>query len=209
MNYAITPQHLFLAFSLRDETSVIVYSLPKRPENLSSRHLVRSHAGAYPHAISKLQVFETSPNRPKSGSNSRSQMEDVRVSFLALVYVNRSATSWTSRIGLNLLDAQLSSTTGSLTFTTDLRRTLNVGIATTVLSLSCRSGKCLAVTHSMPGPVVLAHTINKEESRTTMNVKVLKLPTGLQSRDMLAFDGVRGRLCLIHGWSSIEILDCA
>lgn len=208
MNYAITPQHLFLAFSLRDETSVNVYTLPKHLDDLPSRDLVRSHAGIYPHAISKLQVLETLPNGRGCSSNPISVLEDVRVSFLALVYVNRSATSWTSRIGLNLLDAHVCPT-GSLTFTTDFRQTLNVGIATTVLSLSARSGKCLAVTHSMPGPVVLAHTINKQESGTTMKVKVLKLPTGLQSRDMLAFDGVRGRLCLIHGWSSIEILDCA
>jgi hypothetical protein len=85
-----------------------------------------------------------------------------------------------------------------------------VGIATTELSLSASSGICMAVTHSSLGPVVLAHHIRRQQSSMwTMSVKTLELSEGFQSRGMIAFDGFRGRLCLLNGWTNIEILDYA
>lgn len=212
MNYAITSRYLFLLFSLRDETLVDVYTLPKRmdtapPNTMHPRRLIRSHTGVYPHAISKIQVLETSSDTRLRTYNPLSKVDDIRVSFLALAYVNHSPTSWTSKIGLHVLDAHVHCT-GMLTFITQSGRTLNVGMTNTMLALSTRSGKCLAVTHSMPGSVLLAHSITREESGCTMSVKAIDLPKGLQTRDILAFDGFRGRLCLINGWTKFDILDC-
>ncbi|KAH9480616.1 hypothetical protein JR316_0007216 [Psilocybe cubensis] len=190
MNYAITSRHLFLLFSLRDETLVDVYTLPKRLDNTPSmllhpRRLTRSHSGVYPHAISKIQFLD----RPRL-SNVALKGDDIRVSFLALVYANHSRTSWTSKIALHVIEAHLNRT-GLLSFITQSGRTLNVGMTNTMLALSTRSGRCLAVTHSMPGSVLLAHTITLEDSGCTMNVKAISLPKGFQSRDVLAFDGFR------------------
>lgn len=197
MKFLITPRLLFMMFPLRTQTLVNVYPLPRIPNQVQPkcRGLLRSHCGAYPHPISTLQIVETSVN------------SDLSISFLALVYVTRSPTSWTSRIGLHLFDVNLEST-GTLSFLTTSIRTLNVGIATTTLGSSSRAGSCLAVTHSLPGPKILLHYIqHHHHAKSTMAVKALTLPEGLQSRDMLSFDGVEGRLCLINGWTNIEILD--
>jgi hypothetical protein len=199
MNYVITPRFLFMLFSLRTETRVDVYSLPCIPDLVPPgfyNRLLRSHCGVYPHAVSNLQVVETSTSP-----------DDDHISFLALVYVTRSPTSWTSKIGLHLLDVNVKSN-GTLSFLTKSMQTLNVGIATTTLASSSRAGKCLAVTHSLPGPKIIAHYIqHHHDAESTMTTKALTLPKGLQSRNMLSFDGVQGRLCLISGWTNIEILD--
>ncbi|KAF8195581.1 hypothetical protein BJ912DRAFT_148735 [Pholiota molesta] len=114
-------------------------------------------------------------------------------------YVNRSPTTWTSKIGLHFFDAAVDPH-GALTFTTQSQTILNVGIATTSLSLSSRAGICLAVTHSSPGPAILAHRIERHQnSGCNMTTRAIKLPDGESSREMLAFDGYRGRLCLITG----------
>ena len=207
MNYIITPRFLFMLFSLRPQTLVDVYSLPCIPDPLPPgfyKRLFRSHCGVYPHAVSNLQVVETSTNR-----QSYTTTADDHISFLALVYVTRSPTSWTSKIGLHLFDVNIEST-GALSFLTKSMRTLDVGIATTTLESTSRAGKCLAVTHSLPGPRILAHYIqHHDDAECTMAVKALTLPEGLQSRSMLSFDGVQGRLCLISGWTNIEILEIA
>ena len=206
MNYVITPLFLFMLFSLRTETRVDVYSLPCTLDPVppgSHKRLFRSHCGVYPHAVSNLQIVETSAN-----GRSYSAVPDTgHVSFLALVYVTRSPTSWTSKIGLHLFDVNVESN-GTLSFLTKSIRTLDVGIATTTLASSSRDGKCLAVTHSLPGPKIIAHYIqHHHDAESTMTLKALTLPEGLQSRNMLSFDGVQGRLCLISGWTNIEILD--
>lgn len=206
MNYVITSRYLYLMFSLRSETLVDMYPLPTSPATSQSK-LPKSHSGIYPHAISNLQLVEAHHDSPQSTTHSKGQQ--TRATFLALVYVNRSRTTWTSKIGLHVLDAVVDSTE-TLTLTTRAQTTLNVGIATTALSLSASSGICLAVTHSSPGPVLLAHHIRRQQGSVwTMSVKTLKLSEDFQSRDMIAFDGFRGRLCLINGWTSIEILDYA
>jgi len=207
MNYVITPRFLFMMFSLRTETLVDVHSLPYIPDPLAPgicKCLFRSHSGVYPHAISSLQTVETSANgQPYTAP------DHGHASFLALVYVSRSPTSWTSKIGLHLFDMNVEST-GTLSFLTKSVQTLDVGIATTTLASSSRAGKCLAVTHSLPGPTIIAHYIqHHHDDDCTMAVQALTLPEGLQSRDMLSFDGVQGRLCLISGWTNIEILDYA
>ncbi|KAF8903167.1 hypothetical protein CPB84DRAFT_1845985 [Gymnopilus junonius] len=184
LNYVISPRFLFLTFSTRNETLIEAYALPRNPEHCSHGHLIKSYSGLYPHAISNIQLvgeFSLMSNFP---------------------------ATWTSKIGLHLFDVTIDPA-GMLVFTTQCQGMLNVGIATTTLSFSARTRSCLAVTHSTPGPVVLAHHIRREDSGYTMSVKSLKLPEGLQSRDMLAFDGFRGRVCLISGWTNIEILDCA
>ncbi|KAF8967168.1 hypothetical protein BDZ97DRAFT_1656887 [Flammula alnicola] len=212
LNYAITPRFLFLMFSMRSETLVDMYPLPKfadtttPPPTLSGR-LIRSHSGIYPHAISTIRVVETSLDQRQPKWHTLPQ--DTHTSFLALVYVSRSPRTWTSKIGLHLFDVTVDSN-GTLTFTTQSETVLNVGIATTSLALSARAGICLAVTHSSPGPLILAHRIQRhQDSKCSMSVKTLKPPDGLQSRDMLAFDGFRGRLCLINGWTNIDVLDYA
>jgi hypothetical protein len=206
MNYAITSRYLYLMFSLRGETLVDMYLLPTSPCAATSQSkLPKSHSGIYPHAISNLQLLEVHHDPPQSHSIG----QQTRATFLALVYVGRSPTTWTSKIGLHVFDAVVDSTE-TLTLTTRAQTTLNVGIATTALSLSASSGICLAVTHSSPGPVVLAHHIRRQQGSVwTMSVKPLKLSEDFQSRDMIAFDGFRGRLCLITGWTNIEILDYA
>jgi len=205
MNYVITPRFLFMLFSLRTETLVDMYILPYIPTNPPGLHtrLSRSHSGIYPHAISNLQTVDTtSASRPSYVAT-----YDGHASFLALVYVSRSPTSWTSKIGLHLFDVNVEST-GTLSFLTKSVRTLDVGIATTTLASNSRAGKCLAVTHSLPGPKIIAHYIQYyHDAECTMALKPLTLPEGLQSRTMLSFDGVQGRLCLISGWTNIEILD--
>jgi hypothetical protein len=208
MHYVITSRYLYLMFSLRSETLVDMYPLPTSPRAATSQSkLPKSHSGIYPHAISNLQLLEAHHDPPQSTTHSIGQQ--TRTTFLALVYVSRSPTTWTSKIGLHVFDAVVDSTE-TLTLTTRAHTTLNVGIATTALSLSASSGICLAVTHSSPGPVVLAHHIQRQQGSTawTMSVKTLKLED-FQSRDMIAFDGFRGRLCLINRWTNIEILDYA
>lgn len=208
MNYVITSRYLYLMFSLRSETLVDMYSLPTSPRAATSQSkLPKSHSGIYPHAISNLQLVEVHHDPPQSTTYSIGQQ--TRTTFLALVYVSRSPTTWTSKIGLHVFDAVVDSTE-TLTLTTRAHTTLNVGIATTALSLSASSGICLAVTHSSPGPVVLAHHIRRQQGSVwMMGVKTLKLSEDFQSRDMIAFDGFRGRLCLINRWTNIEILDYA
>jgi len=202
MNFVITPQYLYLMFSLRSETLVDMYLLPTSPSAAASPwKLPRSHSGRYPRAISNLQFVEALPQL--------TTYSIARTTFLALVYVGGSPTTWTSKIGLCVFDA-IVDPAGTLTFNTGAQTTLNVGMATTELSLSASSGICLAVTHSSPGPVVLAHHIRRQQSSAwTMSVKTLDLSEGFQSRGMIAFDGFRGRLCLINGWTNIEILDYA
>jgi hypothetical protein len=189
-------------FSLRSETLVDMYLLPTSPSTATSQSkLPRSHSGIYPHAISNIQFVEALPHSTPHSI--------ARTTFLALIYVSRSPTTWTSKIGLRVFDA-IVDLAGTLTFNTGAQTTLNVGIATTELSLSSSPGICLAVTHSSPGPVVLAHYIRRQPSSVwTMSVKTLKLSEGFQSRGMIAFDGFRGRLCLINGWTNIEIVDYA
>ena len=206
MNYVITPLFLFMLFSLRTETRVDVYSLPcildPMPPGFHER-LFRSHCGVYPHAVSNLQIVKTSTN----GQSYTAAPDNGHVSFLALVYVTRTPTSWTSKIGLHLFDVNVESN-GTLSFLTKSVQTLDVGIATTTLASSSRDGKCIAVTHSLPGPKIIAHYIqHHHDAESTMTIKELILPEGLQSRNMLSFDGVQGRLCLISGWTNIEILD--
>ncbi|KAJ3503984.1 hypothetical protein NLJ89_g8178 [Agrocybe chaxingu] len=129
------------------------------------------------------------------------------VSFLSLVYVSRTPVTWTSKIGLHLFDVFLEPT-GDIMFTTQASRTLDVGIATTQLFQTAQRGRCLAVSHSSPGSFLFAYHIERQgEAKHDMSVKPLKLPEGVQSRGVLSFDGVRGRLCLISGWTNIEILD--
>lgn len=204
MRYIITPKYLFFLFAMREQTHIEVYPLPIlnpcRPWR-STRPLTRSHTGLYLFTVSSIQVVgHSSPITSPT-------IDDTRVMFLALVYVNRSRTSWTSKIGLHLFEAQLSGQ-GALGLNLKCQRVLDIGIATTSLALSANSETCLAVTHSLPGPVVLAHSIrNLQSSRPEMHVKALKMPDRMQSRDMLTFDGVRGRLCLVSGWTRIEILD--
>lgn len=198
MRFVITAQHLFLMFAARATTMMDVYPLPKTIDITTPRRLAPSHKGAYSHAISSIQVIDDS---------SSSSSEDIRISFLSLVYIRPSPTNWTSKIGLYLFDADLD-ITGSVNFTSRCHRTLDVGIATTLLSLTSRGENCLAITHSSPGPVILAHHIHRpSDSDCVMNVKTLKLPEGIQSRDMLDFDGIKGRLCLITGWTNIDIVD--
>lgn len=213
LNYAITPQFVFLMFSVRNETLVEVFPLPHftdaivRPSTPGC--LVRSHSGTYPHAISTLKFVETFPGRHAGCLKIHPMPQDTHTSFLALVYVNRSPTTWTSKIGLHFFDAAVD-LIGALTFTTRSQTILNVGIITTSLSLSSRAGICLAVTHSSPGPAILAHRIQRHQnSGCTMSTRALKLPDGESSREMLAFDGYRGRLCLINGWTYIDVLDYA
>ncbi|KAF8798936.1 hypothetical protein BYT27DRAFT_7122547 [Phlegmacium glaucopus] len=206
MNYVITPRCLFMLFSLRTETLVDMYSLPCISDPLSSgicKRLFPSHSGVYPHAVSSLQTVETSADY-----QSYTTPDHGHASFLALVYVSRSPTSWTSKIGLHLFDLNVEST-GTLSFLTKSVKTLDVGIATTKLASTSRAGTCLAVTHSLPGPTIIAHYIQHHDDECTMAVQTLSLPEGLQSRDMLSFDGIQGRLCLISGWTNIEILDYA
>jgi len=207
MNYVITSRNLYFMFSLRGETLVDVYPLPISPCAATPQlKLPKSHSGIYPHAISNLQLIEAHHDSPHSTTHS---IEQARTTFLALVYVSRSPTTWTSKIGLHVFDAAVD-LTQTLTLTTRAQTTLNVGIATTALSLSASSGVCLAVTHSSPGPVILAHHIRRQQGSVwTMSVKTLKLSEEFQSRDMIAFDGFRGRLCLINGWTNIDILDYA
>jgi len=208
MNYVITSRYLYLMFSLRSETLVDMYPLPTSPCAATSQSkLPKSHSGIYPHAISNVQLVEAHHDPPQSTTYARGQR--TKTTFLALVYVSRSPTTWTSKIGLHVFDALVDSTE-TLTLTTRAHTTLNVGIATTALSLSASSGICLAVTHSSPGPVVLAHHIRRQQGSVwTMNVKTLDFSEDFQSRDMIAFDGFRGRLCLINRWTNIEILDYA
>jgi len=208
MNYVITPPFLFMLFSLRTETRVDVYSLPRIPNPVPPdfhKRLFRTHCGVYPHEVSNLQIMETSAN---CQSYTAAPDNGHVVSFLALIYVIRSPMSWSSKLGLHLFDVNLESN-GTLSFLTKSMRTLDVGIAATLAS-SSRAGKCLAVTHSFPGPDVIAHYIqHHDDAESTMAFKALTLPEGLQSRTMLSFDGVQGRLCLISGleWTNIEILD--
>ncbi|KAF8158168.1 hypothetical protein B0H34DRAFT_444051 [Crassisporium funariophilum] len=204
MNYVITPRFLFMMFSMRSETLVDMYPLPNAQDlsqTVPPSRLLRSHQGSYPHAVSDIRAITHYECRSASQKN-------AHTSFLALVYIRRSSTSWTSRIGLHLLDANVVSP-HTLDLQTKSVQILDVGLATTALSVTSQAGRCLAVTHSSPGPTIIAHYIQnyQDDRASTMNVKVLKLPDGLQSRDMVAFDGVRGRLCLINGWTRIEILD--
>lgn len=206
MNYVITPLFLFMLFSLRTETRVDVYSLPRildpMPPGFQKR-LFRSHCGVYPHAVSNLQIVKTTAK----DQSYTAAPENGHVSFLALVYVTRTPTSWTSKIGLHLFDVNVESN-GTLSFLTKSVQTLDVGIATSTLASSSRDGKCIAITHSLPGPKIIAHYIqHHHDTESTMTIKELTLPEGLQSRNMLSFDGVQGRLCLISGWTNIEILD--
>ncbi|CAA7261569.1 unnamed protein product [Cyclocybe aegerita] len=195
LNLAFTPQYLFFTFSSRTETSIDTYTLPTITEatpSLQGRHVIRSHTGTYPHAMSNIQVVES------CGSH---------VSFLSLVYVSRTPVTWTSKIGLHLFDVFLEPT-GDIVFTTQASRTLDVGIATTQLFQTAQRGRCLAVSHSSPGSFLFAYHIERRgEAQYDMSVKSLKLPDGVQSRDVLSFDGVRGRLCFTSGWTNIEILD--
>jgi len=213
MNYIITPQFLFLLFSLRTETLVDVYPLPQLDSSASGslelpRSLaIRSHTGSYPHSISKVQLFEESPllQTPLQSLGG----SDQQLSFLGLISLNRWPSGWTSKIGLHVFDIVLHPD-GTLTLTTESERVLNVGMSSTALHLCSRSGQCLAITHSTPGPVIFAHHIQRKDSGCVMNVKSIKLPEDLvQIRHMLGFDGFTGRICLVNGWSNIEILDCA
>ncbi|KAF9556739.1 hypothetical protein CPC08DRAFT_76266 [Agrocybe pediades] len=205
MNFIITSQFLFLLLSVHSETLVDVYPLPQNESaDEMPSNLVRSHTGSYPHPISKLQLFD-----PSIVNTSIHPIEqDIQLSFLGLIFVNRGPTGWTSKIGLHLFDMILHPD-GNLTFTTQSERILNVGMSSTELYHCSRSGQCLAVTHSTPGPVIFAHHIQRKDSGCVMNVKSIKVPELAQIRDMLGFDGFTGRICLVNGFSNIEILDCA
>ncbi|KJA21191.1 hypothetical protein HYPSUDRAFT_141069 [Hypholoma sublateritium FD-334 SS-4] len=213
MKFAITPRFLFLMFPLRNETLVDVYPLPMLSGTLlpgaTPKLLARSHYGIYPHAISDIRVMaDPLPSRPFDESKCHTPSKTGSISFLALVYLKRSPT-WTSKIGLHVLDA-IVDPIQTLSFITRCGTILNVGMVTTSLALSARAGTCLAVTHSSPGPIIMAHYILKHQDSTyTMSVKPIKCHKELKSRQMLSFDGVRGRLCLINGWTYIDILDFA
>lgn len=200
-------------FPLRNETLVDVYPLPMLSGTLlpgtTPKLLARSHHGVYPHVISDIRIMaDTMHEGPSCKSKFHAPSKTAHISFLALVYLSRRPT-WTSKIGLHVFDATVDPI-HSLSFVTQCETTLNVGMVTTSLALSARAGTCLAVTHSSPGPVILAHYIQKQQdSRYTMSVKPIKCPKELKSRQMLSFDGFRGRLCLINGWSYIDILDFA
>lgn len=200
-------------FPLRNETLVDVYRLPVLAGTLlpgtTPKLLARSYHGIYPHAISDIRVMaDALHNRPFGKSKCHAPSKIASISFLALVYLRRTPT-WTSKIGLHVFDA-IVDPIQTLSFITRCETTLNVGMVTTSLALSARAGTCLAVTHSSPGPVILAHYIQKhQDSRYTMSVKPLKCPKEIKSRQMLSFDGFRGRLCLINGWTYIDILDFA
>lgn len=205
----ITARFLFVMFSLRNETIIDVYTLPQTAPDaahgVSNKLIPRSHCGVYPHAISTIKAIETYP----SGRPFATDTTPDSVCFLALVYINHQRTSWTSKIDLHVFDAVVSPHGATLDMNTLSKATLNGGIANTTLALSARRGLCMAVTHSSPGPVILAHHIERKGTECTMTMKAIKPPHGFQSREMVSVCGFRGRLCLIGGWTYIEILDCA
>jgi len=201
----ITAQYLFLMHSVQPVTHVETYALPQNVYNIatpSAKRLAKSHWCTFPHVISSIKVTEVS-RTAVPGS--------FRVSFLALAYLKSSPTSWTSKIGLHVFDADLEDDVASeVTVWPRCHRILDVGIANTSLALTAGGEHCLAVTHSSPGPVILAHHIHcPSSSECVMNVKTLNVPEGMLSRSVLDFDGIRGRLCLIAGYTHIEVLDYA
>ena len=108
--------------------------------------------------------------------------------------------------------ADPSSEVGTIEFETRCEEVLQVGITATTLAASSRDGVGFAVTHSLPGPTLrVYHVEDREEegSKASLTAQDLTLPEGLNSREMLAFDGTRGRICLVHGWTRIEIVDYA
>ncbi|KAF5315212.1 hypothetical protein D9619_007099 [Psilocybe cf. subviscida] len=208
LHCVISARFLFVMFSARNETTVNVYTLPQTMPNVAhgagNKLIPRSHCGVYPHVISSIKAIETYPSGRPFGTDATPHS----VSFLALVYINAPHTTWTSKIDLHVLDAVVSPHGGTVDMYTISKTTLNAGIASTTLALSAREGMCMAVTHSSPGPLILAHHIERRGTECTMSMKTIKPPRGLQSREMVAMCGFRGRLCLIGGWTYIEILDC-
>lgn len=209
LHCVISARFLFVMLSARNETIVDVYTLPQTmptaAHGANGKLIPRSHSGVYPHAISSIKAIETYP----SGRPFVADATPHSVSFLALVYINHPRTSWTSKIDLHVFDAIVSPLEATVDLYTRAKATLNVGIANTTLALSARGGLCMAVTHSSPGPVILAHHIERRGTECTMTTKMIKPPVGLQSREMVSMCGFRGRLCLIGGWTHIEVLDCA
>ncbi|TFK40777.1 hypothetical protein BDQ12DRAFT_721394 [Crucibulum laeve] len=209
MNYLITPEYLVLMFSQRSETAIEIYPLPGvLSRNLQDNQLVCSHRGIYPHSISKVQPFNLEPHSSSSNNTSSTRKSsDQHIAFLALVYTSRNPMAWTSKIKLQLVDIYfLSGTSLNVVDRCDL--TLNVGIATTDLACTSSTGSGLAVTHSTPGPLLQAYYISHNSGlKDPMKKKWLELPRDLGSRELLAFDGYRGRLCVIHGWSQMDVID--
>lgn len=106
-------------------------------------------------------------------------LDDGHASFLTLVYVTRSPTSWISRIGLHLFDVDLESSVALSSLTIYMR--LDIGIATA-------TQVAVTVAQSLPAPKIIVHYIQHHDVECAMAVKVLTLAEGLQSRNMFYFE---------------------
>lgn len=215
-----------MLFPLKSETHIEVYPLPHTKETMPSSNslLSLSHQGVYPHMISRSNLFNRRPSQkklaaapteedanPTECTKSTNVDSEETISLLSVVYMRQSPSpgAWTSKVNLHLLDARLR-TSGAIEFSTRCSQMLQVGIAATTLSSTSHNGTGFAITHSSPGPTIRVYHIQDQDgSEPSMSAQTLKLPSGLQSREMLAFDGYRGRLCLVHGWTRIEVIDYA
>jgi hypothetical protein len=207
MSYLILSTHLLMLFPSRSETHIEAYQLPHQAGIVNGPLLYR---GVYPHMISRSSVFNRPPTPLTTFPNT--DKDTSKISLLAIVYMRQQpAGPWTSKVNLHLLEARLlpdpAADVGTIEFETRCSEVLQVGIAATTLAASSRNGVGYAVTHSLPGPTLRVYHIRDDGGEPVLAAHDLKLPEGLNSREMLAFDGFRGRICLVHGWTRIEIVD--
>ncbi|KAH6911579.1 hypothetical protein BKA70DRAFT_860438 [Coprinopsis sp. MPI-PUGE-AT-0042] len=207
MSYLILPTHLLMLFPSKSETHIEAYQLPHQVGSTPGPLLYR---GVYPHMISRSSIF----NRPTCHNGTDDNVDNTKIDLLAIVYMRQQTHGpWTSKVNLHLLEACLiansasPSDVGTIEFETRCSEVLNVGIAATTLAASSHNGVGYAVTHSLPGPTLRVYHVRDDGGQATLVAHDLKLPEGLNSREMLAFDGFRGRICLVHGWTRIEIVD--
>ena len=142
----ITPRFLFMLFSLRAEILVDVYSLLCIPDPVPPslrKRLLRSHCGVYLHATSN------------SGDICELSIVYSTRRWLYILPGSRLCHSFANELDFeNRSPTFRCKLSGTLSFLIKSVR-LDVGIATTTLC----AGKCLAVTHSLPGSKIIAHYI--------------------------------------------------
>ncbi|TFK24376.1 hypothetical protein FA15DRAFT_641108 [Coprinopsis marcescibilis] len=213
MNYTFSPSHLLTIYPLRTETHIEAYPLPHTPNGhlvqaIEDPHLKLSHRGVYPQMLSRINLFNQRTHRTPQTAEATGGVE-YDLSLLTIAYMPHPVR-WTAEINLQLLDARLSHS-GMIEFSTRCSYPLKLaGIAVSSLSSTSNNGVGFAVTQSSAFPPDLnvyhiQHQHGTEPS--AISVQSLKIPAGLENRELLGFDGYRGRLCLIDSWTRIEILD--
>ncbi|KAF9013293.1 hypothetical protein BDQ17DRAFT_1419450 [Cyathus striatus] len=207
--YFVIGSFIILAFILGSQLRVDVYPIPENPIVLEDPiRLDQSDSVMHPYAqdVARFTVIKHG-SQYKQSSHASSSLSGLHMLFLTFSYTDHDRYTWVpTKTSLSLYDISIAQN-GKVAFKKKGSLNVDMGFGMTDFISTSNEHMCLAVSHLTSGIVLAYHIQHFEDKESNISIKELHLPG--QSRRLLSFDGIRGRLCVLHGWSRIDVMDFA